>query len=75
MFIWYLKINEFYLFAGGSGLASQVAADVLNISIKISLFLYVRGAPEPHPYGSYHAVVGDAVLFCIILPVLTEDLG
>lgn len=42
---------------GGSGLASQVAADVLNISIKISLFPYVRGAPEPHPYGSYHAVM------------------
>ncbi|EAW96003.1 hCG1649176, isoform CRA_a [Homo sapiens] len=42
---------------GGSGPASQVAADVLNISIKISLFPYARGAPELHPYGSYHAVM------------------
>jgi len=45
------------LFTGGSGPTSWVVADVLNISLGTSLYSLERGAPEPHPCGSYHALV------------------
>ncbi|XP_028349234.1 uncharacterized protein [Physeter macrocephalus] len=42
---------------GGRRPASQVVADFLNISLEISLSPFARGAPEPHPCGSYHVLV------------------
>lgn len=64
MFMWYFKINKVYLFTDGSRPTSQVGADILNVSIEISLFPFARGALEPHSCGSYQVLVR-----CCALPL------